>query len=77
MVQDRLTEAVVSRLKELGLPPSLIELDGFRDHFLFHRWVMFVRDGDKNVNVHLVKPQDGNSTPRRDTVRMSRQSRKR
>ena len=59
MVQDRLTKAVLRRLKELGLPPSLIELGEFRDSFFFHQWVMFVRDGDKIVDVHLVQPQQG------------------
>ncbi len=57
MVQDRLIKAVLRRFKELGLPPSLIELDEFRDHFLLHGWVMFVRDGDAVANVHLVQPQ--------------------
>ena len=59
MVEDRLTKAVLRRLKELGLPPSLIDLDGFRDSFFFHRWVMFVRDGDDIANVHLIQPQQG------------------
>ena len=57
MGQDQLTKAVVRRLKELGLPPALMELGEFRDHFFFHRCVMFVRDGDKVVDVHLIQPQ--------------------
>lgn len=57
MVQDRLTEAVLRRLKELGLPPSLLELGEFRESFLFQRWVMFVREGDDVANVHLVEPR--------------------
>ena len=57
MVEDRLTKAVLLRLEELGLPPSLIDLDGFRESFFFRQWVMFVRDGDKVANVHLVQPR--------------------
>jgi hypothetical protein len=56
MVQDRLTNAVLRRLKELGLPPSLINLGQFRDNFFLRGWVMFVRDGDEVANVHLVEP---------------------
>jgi hypothetical protein len=56
MVQDRLTEAVLSRFKELGLPPSLIDVGGFRDNFLFRQWVMFTRDGDETADVHLIQP---------------------
>jgi hypothetical protein len=57
MAQDRLTNAVLRRLAELGLPSSLIELDEFHDRFFLRRWVMFVRDGDEVANVHLVQPQ--------------------
>ena len=57
MVRDRLTEKVLRRFKELGLPPSLVDLDGFREGFLFQQWVMFVRDGDDVANVHLIQPQ--------------------
>jgi hypothetical protein len=56
MTQDRLTKAIVRRLKELGLPPSLIDVEVFRDKFFLHRWVMFVRDGDEVINVHLMQP---------------------
>jgi hypothetical protein len=59
MVQDRLNKAVLRRLKELGLPTSLMELDPFRDHFFSHRWVMVVRDHDDIADVHLVEPQKG------------------
>ncbi len=58
MVHDRLTKIVLHRLGELGLPSSLIELGEFRDNFFFHRWVMFVRDGDDVANVHLVQPRE-------------------
>ena len=58
MGQDRLTKAVMGRLKELGLPPALIDVGEFRDHFFFHRWVMFVRDRDHVADVHLVQPHD-------------------
>ncbi len=57
MVQDRLTKAVVGRLKELGLPLSLIDLGEFREQFFVRRWVMFVRDGDKIADVHLIEPR--------------------
>ena len=56
MVQDRLTKAVARRLKELGLPLSLIDLDEFREHFFLRHWVMFVRDDDKVADVHLIEP---------------------
>ncbi len=56
MVQDYLTEAVLCRLRELDLPPSLIDLEEFRDHFFKDQWVMFVRDRDKVADVHLVQP---------------------
>jgi hypothetical protein len=62
MVQDQLTREVLCRLKELGLPQSLIDLDEFREHFFVHRWVMFVRDHDKVVDVHLVQPQQDKNT---------------
>jgi len=57
MVQDRLNRAVLSRLEELGLPQSLVDVDEFRDRFFRDRWVMFVRDRDKIADVHLVEPQ--------------------
>jgi hypothetical protein len=57
MAQDRLHNAVMRRLKELGLPPSLMDLAEFRHRFFFEGWVMFVRDGDQVANVHLVQPQ--------------------
>ena len=57
MVQDRLNEAVLRRLKELGLPQCLMDLGEFRENFLRNRWVMFVRDGDKLADVHLVQPK--------------------
>ncbi len=64
MVQDRITKAVLRRFKELGLPPCLLDVEEFRDHFLFHRWVMFVRDGDELANVHLVQPHQKQNTLR-------------
>jgi len=57
MVQNRLNKAVLRRLKELGLPGSLFDVDEFRDRFFFGRWVMFVRDHDEVADVHLVQPQ--------------------
>jgi hypothetical protein len=57
MIQDRLTKAVLRRFKELGLPPSVLEMGDFRESFYSRRWVMFVRDGDKAANVHLVQPR--------------------
>ena len=63
MVQDRLNQAVRRRFKELGLPSSLIELDGFRDHFLFHQWVMVVRDRDNMADVHLIEPRPPAAPP--------------
>jgi hypothetical protein len=56
MVQDRLTKAVLRRLKELGLPPFLIEIGEFHNNFFLQRWVMFVRDGDDVANVRLIQP---------------------
>jgi hypothetical protein len=57
MVEDQLNRAVRRRLKELGLPPFLVELGEFHEKFFLHRWVMFVRDGDEVANVHLIQPQ--------------------
>ena len=57
MGQDRLTRAVRARLKELGLPPVLVELGEFHEKFFRRRWVMFVRDGDEVANVHLIEPR--------------------
>jgi hypothetical protein len=59
MVKDQLIKAVERRLKELGLPQSLMGLGDFGDKFLGQQWVMFVRDHDKLANVHLVQPQPG------------------
>jgi hypothetical protein len=56
MFQDRLTKAVMRRLKELGLPSSLLEVEGFRDKFVFGGWLMLVRNGDKVADVHLIQP---------------------
>ena len=58
MVRDGLTKAVLRRFKELGLPPSLMDFGDFREHFLRHRWIMFVRDGDKVADVHLIQPRE-------------------
>ncbi len=77
MVQDRLTKALVRRLQELGLPQSLINIDEFRDRFLTHGWVMFVRDGDDVVNVHLVQPGHGVKPPRGKTTDTRRPRRNR
>jgi len=57
MRQKQITNAVMHRFEELGLPASLLELDNFRDNFLDEGWVMFVRDGDKIADVHLVQPR--------------------
>jgi hypothetical protein len=57
MVQERLNKIVLRRLKELGLPPSLLDLGEFRDNFFSNHWVMFVRDHDKIADVHLVQSQ--------------------
>jgi hypothetical protein len=62
MVQDRLNKALLRRLKELGLPTSLIDLDEFRDHFFRDQWVMFVRDSDKIADVHLIQPGSKSTT---------------
>ena len=59
MVQDRLTKAVMRRLKELGLPPTLIDLGDFHDKLFDHHWVMYVRDHDTIADVHLVQPAKG------------------
>ena len=57
MVQDRLNKAVLRRLKELGLPSSLIDFGDFRERFFLHGWVMFVRDHDHVADVHLFQPK--------------------
>jgi hypothetical protein len=57
MARNRLTEVVLRRLKELGLPPCLLDLGEIRDKFFFRRWVMLVRDGDKVADVHLFQPR--------------------
>jgi len=72
MVPDRLNKAVLRRFKELGLPASLIELGEFRDHFLLHQWVMFVRDGDEVADVHLIQPRQGSPAPNRRRARTPR-----
>ena len=59
MLRDGLTKTVLRRIEELGLPPALIELGQFRDHFFQDGWVMFVRDHDKIANVHLIQPRRG------------------
>ena len=59
MTSDVLTEKVVGRLKELGLPDCLADIEEFRDKFMLNEWVMFVRDSDKVANVHLVQPEQG------------------
>jgi hypothetical protein len=55
--QSQLTRAVQRRLEELGVPPSLMEVEKFREYFFVHRWVMFIRDSEEVPNVHLVQPQ--------------------
>jgi hypothetical protein len=65
MVQDHLNTAVLQRLQELGLPPSLIDIVEFRDNFIFNHWVMFVRDRDKIADVHLIQPQKHRKSLRR------------
>jgi hypothetical protein len=65
MLQDGLTDTVLRRFEELGLPPTLIELGEFRDHFLQDGWVMFVRDQDKIANVHLIQPHKWTNGRRR------------
>ncbi len=58
MAKDRLTKTVERRLKQLGLPPSLVDFDEFRDKFFLHQWVMLVRDGDEVAHVHLFQPPE-------------------
>ncbi len=65
MVQDRLTKAVERRLKELGLPPAVMDLGEFRDKFFVQGWVMFVRDHDQIADIHLVQPQQPTQPARR------------
>ena len=57
MSQKHLANAVRHRFEELGLPASLLEYGSFRDNFLSQGWLMFVRDGDKIADVHLVQPR--------------------
>ncbi len=71
MVQDCLSKAVLRRLRELGLPSSLMELGEFHENFLDRGWIMFVRDGDKTADVHLVEP------PARNSLNSSEQTRTR
>jgi hypothetical protein len=59
MTPDVLSKKVLSRLRELGLPACLVDIEEFRDKFFHDQWVMFVRDSDKIANVHLVEPQQG------------------
>jgi hypothetical protein len=56
MAQELLTQQVMHRLQELGLPPALIDVGDFRDNFFRDHWVMFVRDRDKVADVHLIQP---------------------
>jgi hypothetical protein len=65
MAQEQLGKTVLRRFEELGLPPSLIELGEFREHFFVHHWVMFVRDRDKVADVHLVQLRPGEKPCRR------------
>ncbi len=72
MAQTRLTKAVMRRLKELGLPTSLADLDGFREKFLLQGWVMVVRDGDNSADVHLLQPQKDLPALRRERANARR-----
>ena len=60
-LQNRLTKEVQQRLEELGLPPEVTELDGFRENFFLRSWVMLVRDHDDVADVHLIEPPDAES----------------
>lgn len=57
MGQEQITNAVMHRFEELGLPVSLLEFGNFRDNFIEEGWLMFVRNGDKIADVHLVQPR--------------------
>ncbi len=72
MVQERLSNAVLGRLKELGLPQFLIDFGDFHDKFFQQRWVMFVRDGDQTADVHLVEPHTGKPLVRSPENRQGR-----
>jgi hypothetical protein len=65
MGSDVLNKKVLGRLEELGLPDCLADIEEFRDKFIDHQWVMFVRDSDKIANVHLVQPQQGKRASKR------------
>lgn len=69
MVQDDLNQAVLRRLKELGLPRELMQLEQFRDRLFRQGWVMFVRDQDATADVHLFQPP---KTKRRNQSRVRR-----
>lgn len=56
MVSDPLSEPVLRRFEELGLPASLLEIEEFRTNF-FRGWLMLVRDRDKIADVHLIQPK--------------------
>ena len=56
MLQDQLTKSVLRRLQELGLPQSVLDVGDFRERFLLRHWVMLVRDGDAEADVHLIQP---------------------
>jgi hypothetical protein len=56
MVHDRLNQAVLRRLQELGLPRELMQIQQFRDRLFQQGWVMFVRDQDAAADVHLFEP---------------------
>ncbi len=77
MVQDRLTKAVLRRFKELGLPPSLMDLGQFREHFFSHGWLMYVRDGDEVADVHLVEQNPASAKPLSWKGRESRKAQRR
>jgi hypothetical protein len=64
MAPDVLTKKVLRRLKELGLPACLVDMEEFRDRFFLQHWVMFVRDSDKIAHVHLVQPPQGKGASR-------------
>jgi hypothetical protein len=66
MGQEHLSEALVSRMEELGVPPMLIERVDFQDKFLAQGWVMVVRNRDNFIDIRLFHPQQiMNFFPRR------------
>jgi hypothetical protein len=64
MAPDVLYKKALRRLKELHLPAGLADIEEFRDKFFLRQWVMFVRDSDQIVDVHLVEPQPGKTSCR-------------